>query len=78
MTQKQLQKEWQKISFKTIENKPNFNGRYPSSVVKIRELLLLAQTELAKIETEENKTFHIKIYQNIMRYYQSKKVIEII
>lgn len=78
MTQKQLQKEWRKISFETVENKPNFNGRYPSNIVRIRELLLLAQIELAKIETEKDNTFHIKIYQNIMNYYQSKKVIEII
>ena len=73
MTQKQLQKEWQKVSFETVENKPNFNGRYPSSIIRIRELLLLAQTELAKIETEENKKFHIKLYQATMRCYQSEK-----
>ena len=57
MTQKQLQKEWQKVSFETLKNKPSLNGCYPSNIVRIREVLLLAQIELAKIGTKKIKDF---------------------
>ena len=73
MTKKQLQKEWQKLIHE-IQKKLEIDAPYSSNIVRTRELLLLSQVELAKVETGENKKFHTEIYQNIMKYYQSKNI----
>lgn len=73
MTKQQLQKEWQRITFE-IKNKPKINTFYSLGIVRMRELLLLSQVELEKIETGENKKFHTELYQTTIKYYQSKNV----
>lgn len=69
MTKQQIQKEREKLSFEVIHNKPKIDGLYPLNIIKTRELLLIAETELAKIGTGKNKKFHTEIYQKIMGFY---------
>ena len=77
MTKQQIQKEWKKLTLE-INDKPNINGYYPSDVIRMRELLLFAQVELARIEDAEDKDFHVGLYQTTMRrYFRWKKCLKI-
>ena len=77
MKQQEIQDEWKRLIFESTRNKPNIEGVYPCNTVRNRELLLLGQVELGKIEYGKDKKFHVEIYQNIMKYYfQRKKCIK--
>ena len=78
MKKQKIQNEWKKIIFESIKNKPNLKWIYPKSIIRNRELLLLGQTELGKIEIGMNTKFHTKIYKTIMKYYfQQKKRLKV-
>lgn len=78
MKQQEIQNEWRILIYESTQNKPNIEGVYPCNIVRNRELLLLAQAELGKIEYEKNIKFHAEIYQKIMKYYfQQKKCLKI-
>ncbi len=78
MKQQEIQDEWKRLIYESTQNKLDIEGVYPPSVVRNRELLLLAQAELGKIEYGKNIKFHAKIYQSIMKYYfQQKKYLNI-
>lgn len=68
-----IQNEWRKIIFESTKNKPNIKGAYPPDVVRNRELLLLGQAELAKIESGKNIKFHTEMYRTIMKHYFQQK-----
>ena len=70
--------EWKRLIFESTKNKPSIKGVYPNNIVRNRELLLLGQAELGKIEAGKNIKFHIEIYQTIMKhYFQQKKCLKI-
>ena len=69
MKKQEIQKEWNKLILESTQNKPNIEGIYPPSIVRNRELLLLAQLELGKIEAGKNIKFHTEIYKIIMNHY---------
>lgn len=69
MKKQEIQKEWKKLISESTQNKPNIEGVYPLSIVRNRELLLLAQLELVKIEAGKNIKFHTEIYKIIMKHY---------
>jgi len=78
MKKQEIQNEWKRLIYENTQNKPNIKGVYPRNVVRNRELLLLGQVELGKIEYGKNTKFHTKIYQRIMKhYFQQKKCLEI-
>ncbi|OGJ15871.1 hypothetical protein A3K73_01760 [Candidatus Pacearchaeota archaeon RBG_13_36_9] len=73
MGKQTIQNQWGILISETLRNKPNVKGAYPSNIVKNRELLLLGQVELARIESGNNQKFHARIYRSIMdRYFQQK------
>lgn len=69
MKKEEIKNEWKKLTSEITQNKPNIEGGYPFDVVRNRELLLLGQVELGKIEAGKSVKFHTKIYKTIMRYY---------
>ena len=73
MKKQEIQKEWKKLISESTQNKPNIEGVYPPNIVRNRELLLLAQLELGKIEVGKNIKFHTEIYKIIMNHYFSTK-----
>lgn len=75
MKKQEIQKEWDKLISESTQNKPNIEGVYPLSIVRNRELLLVAQVELGKIESGESVKFHTEIYQSIMKHYLQQKNI---
>jgi len=75
MKQQEIQKEWKKLISENIQNKPNIEGVYPLGIVRNRELLLLAQQELGKIEVGKNIKFHTEIYRIIMKHYFRQKCV---
>ncbi len=78
MNKQEIKNEWEKLIFESTQNKPNTKGVYPSSVVGNRELLLLGQVELGKIESGNNIKFHTEIYKTMMKhYFQQKKCLKI-
>lgn len=77
MNQQAIQNEWKMLIFESTQNKSEIEGVYPSSIVRNRELLLLAQVEFGKIETGKNIKFHTKLYQTIIKhYFQQKKCLK--
>lgn len=48
MTKKQIDREYEKINYELLVNRPNITP-YPPEIVKRRELLLYAQVHLANI-----------------------------
>lgn len=78
MKKQESQDEWKKLIYESTQNKPNIKGDYPSNIVRNRELLLLGQVELGKIESGNNIKFHTEIYKTIMKhYFQQKKCLKI-
>ena len=78
MKKQEIQNEWKRLIYESTQNKPNIKGVYPRNVVRNRELLLLGQVELGKIEYGKNIKFHTEIYQIVMKqYFQQKKCLEI-
>lgn len=73
MIKKQLQKEWVKI-IKEVHNKPKCQTPYPSKIVMARELLLIAQIILQKIENGQQIRFHEEIYNKTMNEYNRQKL----
>jgi len=77
MTKKQLQKEWNKI-ITEVHDRPKCRTPYPQEVVLARELLLLAQVLLGKLEDKENVLFNSELYQKtITEYYRQKAWLNI-
>ena len=77
MTKKQLQKEWNKI-ITEVHDKPECITPYPEKVVFVRELLLLAQVLLGKLEDKENVLFNSELYQKtVTEYYRQKACLKI-
>ena len=73
MKKQEIQDEWKRLINEITQNKPNIKGVYPSNIAENRELLLLGQVELGRIECGSDINFHKKIYQLIMKqYYQQK------
>ena len=78
MKKQEIQDEWKRLIYESTQNKPNIKGVYPHNIVRNRELLLLGQVELGKIEAGKNINFHTEIYQTIMKhYFQQKKCLKI-
>lgn len=78
MKKQEIQNEWERLTYEIAKNKPNIEGVYPSNVVRNRELLLLGQVELGKIETGDDMQFHTELYKTIMKhYFQQKKCLKI-
>ena len=78
MKKQAIQKEWKKIIYENTKNKPDIKGTYPPNIVRNRELLLLGQVELGKIESGKNVKFHTEMYQTIMKhYFQQKQCLKI-
>jgi len=73
MNQKNLRKEWQKLT-EEINDKPKCKTPYPSQVVFTRELLLIAQAILEKIEGGQNRLFSKVLYQKVMADYYRQKL----
>lgn len=73
MTKKQLQKEWKRI-IPEVHNKPKIKTPYPKKVVSARELLLIAQAILQKIENRQQMRFHEGIYNKVMKEYNIQKL----
>jgi|GEM_PF-2586417 len=77
MTKKQLQKEWGRITSE-IHEKPKYRTPYYQKIVRVRELLLHAQTILCEIETKYKAVHYEKLYQKIIsEYYRQKKCLKI-
>lgn len=76
MKKQQIQKEWEKLSIEITKNKPNIDDVYPSHITKRREILLLAQAVLEKIEVGEKVEFHTELYRIFMRYYFRQKMLD--
>jgi hypothetical protein len=70
MTKREIQKEWERIGFETLENKPKIESPYPRAVMRMRELLLFAQVALGKVEAGENIVFNEELYQKTVSVYQ--------
>lgn len=67
-----LKKAWEQVKKESIENKPK-KTPYPASVVKARELLLVAQDLLGKYESEKSiKTREIlaSSFEKTMKQYK--------
>ena len=78
MKKQAIQNEWKKLILENTQNKPNIEGIYPPNIVRNRELLLLGQVELGKIESGKNVKFHTEMYQTIMKhYFQQKQCLKI-
>ena len=73
MKKQEIQDEWKRLIYEGTQNKPNIKRVYPRNIVRNRELLLLGQVELGKIEVGKDIKFHTEIYQNIMKYYFQQK-----
>lgn len=69
MKKQEIQDEWKRLIYESTQNKLKIKGVYPRNVVRNRELLLLGQIELGKIEHGKNIKFHTEIYQSIMKHY---------
>ena len=77
MKKQEIQDEWKRLIYESTKNKPNIKEAYPSNIVRNRELLLLGQVELGKIEYGKDIKFHTEIYQSVMkRYFQQKKCLK--
>ena len=50
MKKLEIQDEWKRLIYESTQDKLNIKGVYPSNIVRNRELLLLGQVELGKIE----------------------------
>lgn len=78
MKKQAIKNEWRELTSEITQNKPDIEGSYPFNILRNRELLLLGQVELGKIEVGENIAFHTKIYKTIMKYYfQQKKCMKV-
>ena len=78
MKKQEMRDEWKRLVHESTQNKPTIKGVYPRDIVRNRELLLLVQVELGKIEYGNNMKFHTEIYQTIMKhYFQQKKCLKI-
>ena len=73
MKKLEIQDEWKRLIYESTQDKLNIKGVYPSNIVRNRELLLLGQVELGKIEYGNNMKFHTEIYQTIMKHYSNRK-----
>ncbi len=73
MKKQEIQDEWKRLIYESTQNKLNIKGVYPYNIVRNRELLLLGQVELGKIEYRKNRKFHTEIYQIIMKHYFQQK-----
>ena len=72
-----IRDEWKRLVHESTQNKPTIKGVYPRDIVRNRELLLLGQVELGKIEYGKDIKFHTEIYQSVMkRYFQQKKCLK--
>ncbi len=71
----QFNKEWEKLQYEIIYNKPQIDGPYPQNIVENRELLLYAQVELGKAQTGYNLNnekfykLHFLLYSLFMNCY---------
>ncbi len=78
MTSEQIKKEFKRIDYELIENRPNVPGPYPDEIVKKRQLLLLAQATLNNIigakqaKNRKEEEFYEEIYQKITDYYYNR------
>ena len=73
MNEQEMRSEWNKIRLEISHNKPNIDGIYPTSIVSNRELLLLCQSLLGKIEAGINSKFNEKIFGIVMKHYHQQK-----
>ena len=74
MKKQVIQNEWKKIICESTKNKPNIKGAYQPNIVRNRELLLLGQLLLGKIEAGINVKLHVEIYQTVMKHYFQQKL----
>jgi hypothetical protein len=69
-------KAWEQVKKETIKNKPKA-APYPPSIVKARELLLIAQNLLSKYETENSikarDVLAISFEKTMKQYKQMQK-----
>jgi len=73
MNQKNLQKEWKKL-IREVNVKPKYHAPYPPQVLFTRELLLIAQAILEKIESGQNRLFSKVLYRKVMADYYRQKL----
>jgi len=70
-----FERDWKKLQYEIIYNKPQIDGPYPQNIVENRELLLYAQIELGKAQTAYNLNneklykLHFLLYSLFMNYY---------
>jgi len=69
-----LRKEWDNL-IEEIHDKPKCRTHYPKQVVFVRELLLIAQIILMRIELGQNVLFNRKIYRKVMSEYFHQKLL---
>lgn len=72
INKQQLKNWWDEVKFE-VTNTPKINRPYPDDVVSNRELLLIAQCILERIENRENVYFHKEIYKIIRKQYYKQK-----
>lgn len=73
MIKKQLHKEWKRI-IQEVHNKPKCRTPYPKKVVMARELLLIAQMALQKMENKQRTQFYEGAYNKTMKKYYWQKL----
>ena len=59
--------------FLEVVNKPKAKPPYSREIVATRELLLLAQSALEKIENGEKINFHAELFKKVMKFYHHQK-----
>ena len=74
MNEEKIEKEFKKIDYELINNKPNFTP-YPFDIIKKREFLLFAQVHLSNILDAKFKRdkweeiFETEMYNKVMEIY---------
>ena len=75
MNKKQVEKEWKKLKYEVLKNKPPLDSPYPPDIVKQREFLLLAQVHLSNIlyaksrKDKWHEKFETEMYNKVMNNY---------
>lgn len=74
MTNRQLQKEWQRNKFEIHHQKPKIDGPYPKEVENLRWLLIVGQVLLGKIASKPYDGWPLEMgYNGLMRIYEQGK-----
>ena len=72
MTHKQFQKAWDKLT-DAIHDRPKIKRQYPPVIIRMRELLFLAELALEKIYSGKDMDFYIIIFNKTMSFYNQQK-----